>query len=408
MSESLAVTRRTPLIFVLLLALAAALLLYGLTRSEPRSAMLVQGGLPELPDVVAPEGLLLEVFKAARPATLQIEISSASLAVESFPLGVGTGFFISPDGLVLTAYHVVDPGPNFAGVESLVARSPSGARYPLRLIGFDAYRDLAVLQAVGAEDVPYLGLEAEPPKVGEGIVAIGNSRNAFLEARAGVIRRLDAPAVQMTFADGTVEISAALAPGDSGGPVLSERGSVLGVVSYIAFLPTQLRSQPGMFPLLGASQESSYAAYAVPVAADSAVLAALQTGERRDIPVIGFQVGLPGLAQNYIPGHAEFDLGRLPGVVVGQVTPGGPAAQAGLRDALQRQINTPSGALSTLETRADVVVAVDGERTPTFDDLQLVLRRRQVGERVEVEVQRGDQLLTLELELGGKRDVFGG
>ena len=99
-----------------------------------------------------------------------------------FPLGIGTGFFVSPDGLVLTAYHVVDPGPAFAGEERLVARGPDGQRYPLELVGFDAFLDLALLQAVGAEDVPYLPLESRELTVGSNVVAIGNSRNDFLEA----------------------------------------------------------------------------------------------------------------------------------------------------------------------------------------------------------------------------------
>lgn len=404
-------TRLKPLrLLLLLLALLAVVCAYQITRPAPRSAVLVQGSLPELPDVVAPEGRLLEVFRASRPAGLQIEIGSAALALQSFPLGVGTGFFISPDGLVLTAYHVVDPGADFVGEESLVARGPDGTRYPLELIGFDAYLDLALLRAVGAKDVPYLPLQSRELSVGSGIVAIGNSRNEFLQGRAGVVRGLDVRAVQARFADGTVELSAALAPGDSGGPVLSEDGEVVGVVSYIAFAPQTARGTPGMFPLLrGQQDDNGYAAYAVPVMANSTVIAALEAGEQRDIPVIGFTVGAQGLESNYVPGRTlGVDLGPAAGVVVGSVARGGPADEAGLRDAVQRQLTDPDGSFRSVQTRADVVTAVDGERTPTFEDLLLVLRRRQVGERVEIEVQRGEELLKLQLELGGKRTVFGG
>lgn len=368
--------------------------------------MTVQRGLPDLPEVEAPTGRLLEVFRQARPATLQIEIGSGALAVETFPLGIGTGFFISPEGLVLTAYHVVDPGVGFEGEEQLVARSPGGERYPLRLIGFDAFLDLALLQAVGAEEVPYLPLESRELSVGSRIVAIGNSRGEFLQARAGLVRGLDVEAVAASFADGTVEISAALAPGDSGGPVLSENGEVVGVVSYIAFSPP---GSPEMFPPFQPRQDDSgYAAYAIPVQDDSVVVAGLREGVQNDIPVIGFQVGVPGLATDYDPGAGLADLGRRPGVIVGVVAPGGPADQAGLRDAVQRQFSNPDGSFRSVETRADVVVGVDGEATPTFEDLLTLLRRRQVGDHVELEVQRGSELLRLELELGGRRTVFGG
>lgn len=396
----------------LLLALAAALLFYHAYQPAPRSALLVQGDFAALPEVVPPEGALLDAFRGARPASLQIEIGSSALALARAPLGVGTGFFISADGLVLTAYHVVDPGSTFPGEEFLTAVGPSGKRYALELVGFDAYLDLALLQAEGAEDVPYLPLASRPPAVGSEVVAIGNSRRDFLQGRAGEVRRLNVRAVQAQFADGTLELSAALAPGDSGGPVVNEAGEAVGVVSYIAFAPRATSSvpEPGLFPLLRTvPSDNGYAAYAVPVAADAASLAALRAGEQRDIPVIGFSLGGTGLRESYDPRNQSGSwLGRFPGVVVGNVAPGGPADRAGLRNALQRQIFDENGNFVSVQTRVDVIVSVDGERTPTFDDLVSVVRRKQVGQEVELVVQRGDELLRLKLELGGKRSVFGG
>lgn len=399
-------TRPRPLRLLLLLLLFATALFYYRYAPAPRAAMLVQR-VPELPAVVPPQGDLLEVFTHARPATLQIEIGSSAFSAAAAPLGVGTGFFISPDGLVLTAYHVIDLGPGVPGEEALAARGPDGRRYGLELVGFDAYLDLALLQAEGAVGVPYLPLAPLSPAVGSEVVAIGNSRNEFLQGRAGVVRRLDVRAVEASFANGTFELSAALAPGDSGGPVLDEAGNAVGVVSYIAFAPRRSVLQPGMFPLLELfGGESDYSAYAVPVAEGSAVLAALRAGDQRDVPVIGFTVGVQG-RQEHDPAFGG-DLGPLPGVIVGQVRRGGPAAQAGLRDAVQRPVYDASGALVAVRTTADVIVAVDGERTPTYNDLVAVLRRREVGEWVTLEVARGDEIVTLTLELGGNRAVFNG
>ena len=398
-----------PLRPLLLLLLLATVVFYVRYAPPPREAMLVQRA-PELPAGVPPEGELLGVVTRARPATLQIEIGSGTPAFGGAPLGVGTGFFISEGGLVLTAYHVVNPGSGFRGEAALSARGPDGRRYGLDLVGFDAYLDLALLQADLGTDaaVPYLPLAPEPPRVGGGVVAIGNSRNDFLEARAGEVRRLDVRAVQARFADGTFELSAALAPGDSGGPVLDEAGNVVGVVSYIAFARPAAPAQPGLFPLLGLfGPESDYSAYAVPVEERSEVVAALRAGGRRDVPVIGFQVGVQGLIQDYDPALG-LDLGPLPGVVVGRVVQGGPAARAGLRDAVQRPVYDAAGALVDVDVTADVIVSVDGERTPTYDDLVAVLRRREVGERVTLKVARGDAVLSLELELGGNRAVFNG
>ncbi len=402
--------RPRPLRLLLLgLLFAASLAFYEFYPSSPRETTFVQRTVPELPEVVPPTGTLLDTFEKARPATLQIEIGPRTLAFPSTPFGVGTGFFISPDGLVLTAYHVIDAGSTFTDEVALGALGPSGKRYALELIGFDAYRDLALLKAVGARDVPYLEVSPADPVVGSSIVAIGNSRNDFLQGRSGVVRRLDVEAVEASFADGTFELTAALAPGDSGGPVLNEAGQAVGVVSYIAFTPRRAVSipRPGLFPLLELlPSDDGYAAYAVPVVADSTVLTALQAGEQRDIPVIGFAIGVQGL-QSYDPQVSRgLELGPLPGVIVGSVAPEGPAARAGLRDAVQRQAFSESGAL--VEILADVIVSVDGEKTPTSDALVAVLRRRQVGQTVEVEVQRRGRLLTLSLELGGKREVFSG
>ena len=403
-------TRSRPFRFFLLLSLlAAALVFYEFYPAPPREAAFVQRGVPELPEVVPPTGALLDTFQKARPATLQIEIGSSLMTFTDTPLGVGTGFFISPGGLVLTAYHVIDAGSGIPGEVTLSALSPSGERYALELVGFDAYRDLALLQAENAENVPYLEVSPGDPVVGSSVVAIGNSRGDFLQGRAGEVRRLNVAAVQASFADGTFELSAALAPGDSGGPVLDETGRAVGVVSYIAFMPRRTLAvpRPGLFPLLELlPSDDGYAAYAVPVASGSDVLTALRAGEQRDVPVIGFEIGLPG-TESYDPDvPTGLELGPLPGVIVGRVAPDGPAAEAGLRDAVQRQVFGNDG--TSVQIVADVIVSVDGERTPTSDALVGVLRRKQVGQTVEIEVERGDRVVTLKLELGGRRDVFSG
>ena len=139
----------------------------------------------------------------------------------------------------------------------------------------------------------------------------------------------------------------------------------------------------------------------MPIVADSTVLAGLRAGEQRDVPVIGFKIGLQGLT-DYDPAVSSGpQLGPLPGVIVGRVEPNGPAAKAGLLDAALSQ------GFNDVQLAADVIVSVDGERTPTAEALTSVLRRRQVGQTVAVQVQRGSSVVTVDLELGGKRAVFG-
>lgn len=389
--------RLTWLLLVLLVTV------FSLTFTTPfkpqRNGVVYYQASQHLPDVVLPSGQFSVVFDQTRPATLRIEARSPVFL--GGPIGVGTGFFISRDGFVLTANHVVDrseiPGDVRAGV-SYVGLSPDGAEYNLELVGFDAYLDLALLKADVPGDVVFLPLATATPRVGSDIIAIGNSRGAFLEGRAGRVSRLGVASPRARFAEDTIELTAALSPGDSGGPIINAQGEAVGVVSYISFRPNALPS-PGdssipdyLRPII--VPQRSFASYAIPVLASSEAVTALMAGERRDIPVIG--LSLPG---EYSPGRSPVDLGPRAGAIVGAVQPGGPAAKAGFRDLevdpVRREIE-----------RADVITAVDNERIRTVNDLFEALFRKQVGQTVTVTVQRGNDTFKLRLELGAKQDVF--
>lgn len=360
------------------------------------------------PPVVEATGQLAEVFAAARPATVRVEARCANRhAMIRGPVGVGTGFFISADGQLLTAYHVVEQSSVQGCPLRYLAVDADERSYPLELVGFDAYLDLALLQADVKGEVPFLPLASRESRPGFDVVAIGNSRGEFLEDRAGRISRIGVQAGRADFADGTIELTAALAPGDSGGPVVNRRGEAIGVVSYISFRPGDMGTDgAGYVPpfLRGLTlPQSGFASYAVPVDAGSEAVAAIRAGARRDVPVIGFSWD----GFDYRPGEiVGVDLGPLPGPVVAQVAPRGPAAEAGLRGFSQSAVLDRDGQRVGVAIEADVIVAVDGEPTPGFYELLAVIREKEVGQRVTLTVQRGGRVVELELELGAKRDVF--
>jgi S1-C subfamily serine protease len=360
----------------------------------------VQAGPPE---PAAPVGALADAYRLARPAALRIE-ARCDGAFRGGPLGVGSGFYVSPKGDVLTAYHVVEGDAvarcpiRYVGIEA------DGDEVDLELTGFDAYFDLAWMRADAGGEVPYLKLAERSPRPGTEVVAIGNSRGETLAPRAGRITRLGVRANRADFADGTIELTAALAPGDSGGPVVTASGEAVGVVSYISFTPGSLQSDVYIPPFLrGLSLPSDFASYAVPVSLDDAMVAGLRAGEQRDVPVIGFS-WRPGF--DYEPGQDGRAFGVRPGPVVVSVAPDGPAARAGLRSYAERPVYDDAGELIGIDRRADVIVAVDGEPTPTFYALLETVRRKQIGETVTLTVQRGRTTVRLELELGAKREVF--
>jgi S1-C subfamily serine protease len=373
-------------------------------RSESPELMLAQARPPE---VVAPTGELLKAYELARPATLRLEARCTTPFGGRQVLGVGTGFFFDAEGSVLTAYHVVDASSSAADCAvRYVGIDPDRREFDLTLVGFDAYMDLAVMQADVAERVPFIPLAARAPTPGTAVVAIGNSRGDFLEPRAGRVTRLGVRAGRADFADDTIELTNALAPGDSGGPVVNARGEAVGVVSYISFNPSGMSSDAYVPPfLLGLALPREFASYAVPVGDDSALVDAVAEGAQRDVPVIGFRWSQ---GSDYEPRSGGLDLGPRPGPIVGAVTPGGPADRAGLRSVTERPLLDDEGRRIGTVVEADVIVAVDGTPTPTFAALLAEVRGKAIGQTVELTVQRAGATYRIPLELGARRAVFAG
>lgn len=294
-----------------------------------------------------------ELFAETRPATLRIEQQSNPFHIG--PDSIGTGFIISPDGYVLTAYHVIYQA------ERLTALLPNRHRYSLQVVGFDSAQDLALLKIVSNETFSYLPLASRDPEIKTYVMAIGNSKGEFLQPRAGQLLRQGVRSDRADFPQGTLELSAPIGPGDSGGPILNGNGEAVGVVSYIRV----------------DDQGQWISGYAVPIREDSQLLRDLKKGVQRDVPVIGFQV----------VGAAEAIESQPAGVVVGAVAKGGPAEQAGIQP-------------------DDLITAVNGEPTPTYNDLVRIVRMGRVGESVSVAVQREGRSMEVRVVLQAKAKVF--
>ncbi len=349
--------RRSPWLPVLILL---ALGVYALPKG--------QGELPPLagdhlavPTVTAPKPLPADVqqlFSKSRAASVRVEQRDS----QGNLLAIGSGFFINAQGQFLTAYHVVEGGRIFS------VKTVSGRSFFADMVGFDNAADLALLKIRSRGQVPFLPLAERSPRVGERVLAIGNSHDQFLQPRRGSLLRLNATAERADFPEGTLEMSAPLAPGDSGGPILGPDGRAIGVVSYIRV----------------DDNDQTLTSYAVPVSAQNNVLRDLRAGVKRDVPALG----VTGSAHGFSYGQD--------GVPVGSVTPGGPAARAGLRG------ERPQGSGEKVRFESDVILKVDGERVSDFNDLVFQVRRRHIGETVTLTVRRGDQTLKLPVKLAAK------
>lgn len=299
------------------------------------------------------QGLSAEtVYERAAPAVALVR------SVHGEGMGTGTAFAISREGWLVTAAHVV------RRAEHLTVELEVGRRLPARLVGYDARRDVSLLR-VDAPDVPFLRL-ADPSalQVGEPVAVISNPRGRPKVLSTGVLLEvgLTLPGlVRGIF----IRVSARVAPGSSGGPVLNSRGEVIGVVVAVS-------ARPG-----------AEGGIAVSSAAVAQALPALMSGariERAWLGILGATV-TPELAR-------DRGLSAQRGVLVVDVVPGAPADRAGLR---------PDSANGS---PGDVIVGLNGRPVDALEDLLTLLAELQPGDRVRVRVVRGGGVVDLDAVLG--------
>ncbi|MFK8079234.1 MAG: S1C family serine protease [Granulosicoccus sp.] len=174
----------------------------------------------------APEGQILsynEGIIRAAPAVVSVYASEPSDANNTAQRSQGSGVIVDANGIVLTNLHLIE---NFNLITIVLS---DGRRYAATLIGSDAETDLAVVR-INAAMLPYIRLdEAEPLKVGDVVLAIGNPFGVGQTVTQGIVS-----ATRRRIANGTVwqnfiQIDAAINPGNSGGALINPHGQLVGV-----------------------------------------------------------------------------------------------------------------------------------------------------------------------------------
>jgi S1-C subfamily serine protease len=351
-------TRRPMRIAVLggaLLALAAALLwpsghLNGRTDASPRA--------------VAPRGALsadevsnIDVFKRIGPSVVHIttlanQREMFSTTVQQVPRGTGSGFVWDDLGHIVTNFHVLQ-GANAARV-TLADQST----YPAQLVGVFPDRDLAVLRIEAKGKLPPIPIGSSRDLiVGQRVYAIGNPFGLDQTLTMGIVSALNREIE--SFNDrvirGVVQTDAAINPGNSGGPLLDSAGRLIGV-------NTQIASPSGASAGIG---------FAIPVDEVNRVVPRLIRDGRVVRPVLGISA---------LPMQVNEALKLPKGVGVVQVTPGGPAAKAGVQ-AFRR---SESGGV----VHGDVITAINGEPVANLDDLLTQLERHSPNDSVTLTLWR--------------------
>jgi S1-C subfamily serine protease len=280
------------------------------------------------------------VADAVGPAVLRVEIRNG----KGRPGGVGSGVIIAPDGLVLTNSHVVE------GAREVKLQDAEGRVMEARVLGQDPDTDLALLRAGSARDLPHAALgDSKALRRGQLVVAIGNPLGFESTVTAGVISALGRTLRSRngrTIED-VIQTDAALNPGNSGGPLVSSRGAVIGINTAV---------------ILGA-QGICFA-----VASNTAqfVLSELIQHGRVRRGYIGVSGQTAAVPRRYAL-NAGID--NASGAMISALEPNGPAAQAGLMS-------------------LDTIVRVDGHSVTGVDDLIRLLNNERIGRDLEVEVLR--------------------
>jgi 2-alkenal reductase len=299
----------------------------------------------------------IEVFQRISPSVAFI-VTEAPGGVwfpsgrEEMRVGAGSGFVWDTLGHIVTNYHVIE------GAEAIAVRFGSEELLRGKVVGTAPDYDLAVIRMIGPprsfEPIPKG--DSKSLQVGQTVYAIGNPFGLTHTMSMGIISALDRSMSTESQREikGVIQTDAAINPGNSGGPLLDSAGRVIGMISAIA-------SQTGNFAGVG---------FAVPIdTLNRIVPEMIKTG----------RAPRPGIGITALPEEIAARL-KVPGVIIAQVMPGSPAAQAGLQGA-------------GLETGriGDVIVAVNGRRVRTIGELTTDLTDAGIGHKVELTVLRDDK-----------------
>src|SRR5689334_14288728 len=171
---------------------------------------------------------VIGAVEAVGPAVVSIYVGATGEAARARG-GAGSGVVVTPDGYVLTNEHVVQ---NMQGAR---VASVDGRSVPAVVVGRDPSTDLAVLRAQ-AGALPYARLStAQPLRVGQLVVAVGNPFGFESTVSAGVVSALGRSLRSTTgrLIDNIIQTDVALNPGNSGGPLVDSRGRVVGINSAV-------------------------------------------------------------------------------------------------------------------------------------------------------------------------------
>ena len=324
--------------------------------------------------IASPPGSFATLVAKVRPAVVAVEVkrpppvpakparathvgragrSPAGNAPIDTAGGVGSGFFISPDGYVVTNNHVVQ------GAIAVQIRTGTGSIYPARIAGADPGTDLALVKVDADESFSYVDFADHLPNVGDWVLTVGSPFGFYNTVTAGIVsgrnRSIDAGAY-----DEYLQIDAPINRGSSGGPAFDMEGRVIGINTAI------------YSPCGG----SVGVAFDVPATTAKFVVGELRAKGRVARGWVGVHV------QTVTRNIADaLSLKTAGGVLVDAPRPGSPAAKVGILP-------------------KDIIVAVDGRPIRNRPDFGRAMSTKAPGDPVDLRIVHDGHFRTVTLTLG--------
>lgn len=306
--------------------------------------------------VTTEEQAIENAVKIASPAVVQINITSISQNPFGFSSGqqegLGSGFIITSDGYVLTNNHVVE------NATKITVMLKDGREFRGQVVGTDSTSDVAVVKISGT-NLPTVQLgDSSTLTVGQKVIAIGNPYGLSQTVTTGVISALErnVQASQTETLVGVVQTDAAINPGNSGGPLVDLSGRVVGINTMIY-------------------QNAQGLGFSVSVNTARKVYDAIIKNGKVTWPALGIQGATltTSIAEQY-------NLKVSQGVYIVQITSGSGAQAAELK-------------------AGDVITAIDDKPMTTIDGVLTYIRSRNVGDTVQVVVDRNGTTKTFSVIL---------
>ncbi len=305
-----------------------------------------------------------EVVKIADPAIVRIETGG----------GVGSGFIVSTDGYIVTNNHVVLTRTGKAATTVNVTLS-DGSRVAGTVVGADPRADIAIVKIDGAKFQPLKLGRLEDVEIGQDVIAIGyaldltRGEGPSYSVTRGIVSQKNRAIAENSDILGAVQTDAAINHGNSGGPLINLYGEVIGVNTSLIQDPTNPGSSAsGIGFAVGVDMvKAVYEEIRANGAVNRGLLGVANFASLR--PAKARELGLPDSTMGIIVPQS------------GGVAAGGPADIGGIRG-------------------GDVITKIGTSEIRNEADLAVALIRNHAGQKVDVQILRGAQKLTVQVTLG--------